>query len=221
MAELKSVHVECATSQIQFMELTRANVQIQSTPFKSLKEEMDPMATYGTQLTFEKEQPKEEESMSKEELVTKYMKEQDNMTIRSFEGQHESLPSTLEVNKEKENLSYNEDITSRDNEELEKFQTVENDAQILETLVVKEDEPTSPESQEKINDEVVKTILETTPWGEMHEELKNEKTTTIPKIEECTIQLFKEMEATIVNKKIKKIENKKNNLGRLCAQVVD
>ena len=57
-------------------------------------------------------------------------------------------------------MSYNEDITSRDNEELEKFQTEENDAQILETLVVKEDEPTSPESQEKINDEVVKTILE-------------------------------------------------------------
>ena len=36
----------------------------------------------------------------------------------------------------------------------------------------------------------------------MHEELKNEKTTPIPKTEESTIQLFKEMEATIVNKKI-------------------
>ena len=33
--------------------------------------------------------------------------------------------------------------------------------------------------------------------------------TPIPKAEECTIQLFKEMEATIVNKKIKKIEDKK------------
>ena len=75
------------------------------------------------------------------------MKEQDNMTTMSFKGQHESLTSTLEVNKEAENLSYNEDITSRDNEELEKFQIVENDAQILETLVVKEDEPTSPKSQ--------------------------------------------------------------------------
>ena len=33
----------------------------------------------------------------------------------------------------------------------------------------------------------------------MHEELKNEKITPIPKKEECTIQLFKKMEATIVN----------------------
>ena len=71
MAELKRVHAECATSQVQFMELTRANVQIQPTLFKSLKEEMAPMVTSGTQLTFEKEQPKEEESMSIEELVAK------------------------------------------------------------------------------------------------------------------------------------------------------
>ena len=35
----------------------------------------------------------------------------------------------------------------------------------------------------------------------MHEKLKNEKTTPIPKTEECTIKLFKEIEATIVNKK--------------------
>ena len=61
MVEMERVHAECATSQVQFMELTRANVQIQPTPFKSLKEEMVSMATYGTQLTFEKEQPKEEE----------------------------------------------------------------------------------------------------------------------------------------------------------------
>ena len=54
MAELKRVHDECATSQIQFMELTRTNVQIQPTPFKSLKEEMAPMATSGTQLHLRK-----------------------------------------------------------------------------------------------------------------------------------------------------------------------
>ena len=42
------------------------------------------------------------------------------------------------------------------------------------------------------------------PWGEMHEDLKIEKVTPIPKVEECTIQLFKEMEATIVNKKNRK-----------------
>ena len=42
------------------------------------------------------------------------------MTTMSFEGQHEGLPSTLDVNKEEENLSYNEDITSRDNEKYKK-----------------------------------------------------------------------------------------------------
>ena len=118
MAKLKRVHAECATS--------RANVQIQPTPFKSLKEEMAPKATSYTQLGFEKEQLKEEESMSIEELVAKYMKEQENMATMSFEGQHESSPSTLGVNIEEENLRYNEEITSKDNEELEKFQTVEN-----------------------------------------------------------------------------------------------
>ena len=70
--------------------------------------------------------------MSIEELVAKYMKEQDNMTTMSFEGQYENLPSTLGVNTKKENWSYNEEITLRGNEELEEFQTVENDAQILE-----------------------------------------------------------------------------------------
>ena len=53
------------------MELTRANVQIQHTPFDSLKEEMAPMVTSGTQLTFEKEKPKEKESMSIEKLTAK------------------------------------------------------------------------------------------------------------------------------------------------------
>ena len=95
MIELKRVHAEYATSQVQFMELMKANVQIQPTPFKSLKEEMAPTATSSTQLTFEKEQPKEEESMSMEELMAKYMKEQENMAIMSFEGQHESSLSTL------------------------------------------------------------------------------------------------------------------------------
>ena len=106
LVEMKRVHAECATSQVQFMELTRANVQIQHTPFDSLKEEMDPMATSGTQLTFEKEQPKEAESMSIEEIVAKYMNEQENMATMSFKGQHESSPSTLGVNTEEENRSY-------------------------------------------------------------------------------------------------------------------
>ena len=104
----------------------------------------------------------------------------------------------FEVNKEEENLS--------DNEELEKLQRLKNDAQILRTLVVKDDQPTFPKSHEKTNNEVVKTIREMATWGEMHEELKNEKMAPILKAEECTIQFFKEVEATIVNKKI---ENKK------------
>ena len=33
IAELKRVHAGSTTSQVQFMELTRANVQIQPTPF--------------------------------------------------------------------------------------------------------------------------------------------------------------------------------------------
>ena len=64
MAELKRVHAECTTSQVQFMELTMANIQIQPAPFHSLKKYMVPKATSYTQLGFEKEQPKEEEITS-------------------------------------------------------------------------------------------------------------------------------------------------------------
>ena len=204
MAELKRVHAECTTSQVQFMELTRTNVQIQPAPFQSLKEEMAPKATSYTQLGFKKEQPKEEESMSIEELVAKYMKEQENMATMSFEGQHESSPSTLGVNIKEENLRYNEEITLKDNEELEKFQIVENDAKILETLVVKEDEPTSPESHEKINDEVVKTIPGMTLWVPMHEEVKNENKTPTFEVDEYIIHLNNELRGIIVKKKKKK-----------------
>ena len=133
------------------------------------------MATSGTQLTFEKEQPKEEESMSIEELVAKYINEQENMATMSFEGQHESSPSTLGVNTEEENWSYNEEITSRGNEELEKLQKVEDDdAETSKDLVEKEEnESTSPESYEKVKEEVVETFPEMTLWGKMYEELKN------------------------------------------------
>ena len=37
-------------------------------------------------------------------------------------------------------------------------------------------ESTSPESYEKVKEEVVETFPGMTLWGEMHEELKNEKT---------------------------------------------
>ena len=45
--------------------------------------------------------------MSIQELVAKYMKEQENMATMSFEIQHENFPSTIWVNIEKEKLSYN------------------------------------------------------------------------------------------------------------------
>ena len=184
---------------------------------------MTPKATSYTQLGFEKEQPKEEESMSIEELVAKYTKEQENMDTMSFERQHESSPSTLGVNIEEENLRYNEKITSRDNEELEKFQTVENDPQILETLVMKEDEPTYPESHEKTNDEVVKTIPEMTLWVPMHEEVKNVNKTPTSEVDEYIINLNNELRGIIVKKKMKKNRKYKtiNDLGRLCAQVAN
>ena len=143
--------------------------------------------------------------MSIEELVAKCMKEQDNMATMSFEGQHESSPSTLRVNIEEENLSYNEEITSRDNEELEKFQIVKNDAQIFETLDVKEDEPTSPESHEKTTDKVVKTIPEMTFWVPMHETVKNEKTKPpTAEVDEYIIHLKIELRGIIVMKKKEK-----------------
>ena len=79
----------------------------------------------------------------------------------------------------------------------------EYDAKELKDLVMKEDEPPSLKSHEKIKDEIVQTIPKMAPWDEMHEELKNEKMIPIPKAEECTMKLFDEMEATILN------ENKK------------
>ena len=109
-------------------------------------------------------------------------------------------------------MRYNEEITSEDNEELEKFQTVENDAQILETLVVKEDEPTSQESLEKTNYDVVKTIPEMTLWVPMHEEVKNENKTPTSEVDEYIINLNNELRGIIVKKKMKKIENIKKKL---------
>ena len=54
-------------------------------------------------------------------------------------------------------------------------------------------------------------MSEMTLWGEMHEGLKNEKTISNSEVEEYIIHLKNELRGTIVNKKLKKIENKKNN----------
>ena len=70
---------------------------------------------------------------------------------------------------------------------------------------MREDEPTSPESYDMTKDEILKTILEIAPWGDKHEDLKIEEV-TMSKVEECIVQLCKKIEATIVNKKINKIE---------------
>ena len=69
---------------------------------------------------------------------------------------------------------------------------------------MKEDEPTSRESHEKIKVEVIETISKMATWGDMHEELNMEEVTPMSKVEECIVQLCKEMEATIVNKKLKR-----------------
>ena len=118
-----------------------------------------------------------------------------------MEEQYENFPSTLGMNTEEENWSYNEEITSRGNEELEEFQLVENDAQILETLVVNEEESTSLELHEKINDEVVKTIPEMNFWVPMHEEVKNKKETPTSEVDEYIIHLNNELGGILVKKK--------------------
>ena len=97
-----------------------------------------------------------------------------------------------------ESYNYNEEFTSRDDEKLEKIKNLENDAQTSKELVVKEEEESYfPESHEKIKDEVVKTILEMTLWGEMHEEWKNEKMTPISDLDEYIIQLNNEVKGKL------------------------
>ena len=103
-------------------------VQIRPIPLKSLEEENTPKVISCTKSTIKKEQPLQEKGMSVQELVEKYMNEGENMVEMSFKGQQKNLPSNLEVIKEEKNLLYNEDITSRNDEELEKLQRVENDA---------------------------------------------------------------------------------------------
>ena len=106
--------------------------------------------------------------------------------------------------KEEENLHYNEDITLRNDKELEKLQRVENNAQEWKALVAKEDELTSSESNERTREEVVKTISEMAPWGEMYQEFKIVKVTPMSKVEEFIIELNKEIELTVATHKEKK-----------------
>ena len=120
--------------------------------------------------------------------------------------QERSFLTNLDEKLVKEDVEHKEDITLKSGGELEKLQRVEDDAHELKELVAREDESTSSKLYE-MKEEVVETIPEMAPWGDMHEELKIEEVTPMFKVEECILQLCKEMEATIVNKKF--IRNRK------------
>ena len=68
-----------------------------------------------------------------------------------------------------------------------------------------------------MREEVVETIPEMIPRGEVHKELENKKMIFVTEVDEFIFQLNKELEANIVKQKEKKIP--KNASGRLCAQV--
>ena len=74
-------------------------------------------------------------------------------------------------------------------------------------LEKKKKKPTSPESHDTTKDEVLRTILEMAPWGDIHEELKIEKVIPMSKVEECIFKLNKEMEATTVKQKEENLKN--------------
>ena len=179
MAKLVKCRVELLKGE------TRTNVQIQPIPLESWEKKKTPRVTSCTQHEIELQQPPMEKGMSIQELVAKHMNEKVNMAKMSFEGQHESLPSIIEVIREEkeEGFHYKEDVTSRSKDELENITKVEDDAQNLRILAVKEDEPTSLESQEKIKDEVVKTIPEMATWGENLKGLKIKEVTRMSKVE--------------------------------------
>ena len=141
LAELRRVQADLATSQAQFMEEVytppqeelNVNNGVDELAFTmaklansrvdlSINEERTPMATSYAQSKFEIHQPLQEKEMSILELVAKNMNEEEKMAKLSFEGQHESLPSILEVIREEEDSSYNEDITSSSDGELENLQ---------------------------------------------------------------------------------------------------
>ena len=92
--------------------------------------------------------------------------------------------------------------------ELKELKREEVDINELKELVAKEEKKSiSPESHDMTKDEVLKTILEMAPWGEMHEELKNEEMTPMSKEKVYILQLNKEMGAAIVKQKEEKIKN--------------
>ena len=106
---------------------------------------------------------------------------------------------------EKEDVDNKEAITLMSSGELEELIREQVDGNELKELVAKEDEPTSSKLNEK-REEVVKTFLDMTLWGEVYKELKNKKMTPMFEVDEYIVQLNEELEATIVNQKEKKCQ---------------
>ena len=179
------------------MEKTKANVQFQSIPLKSLEETITPKATSHTQFEIMIEQHPQRKELNIEELMVQYMKKE----------QERSFLTNLDEKPKKEDVEHKEDITLKSGGELEKLQRVEDDAHELKELVVREDESASLEPYE-MKEEDVETIPGMAPWGDMHEELKIGEVTPMSKMEECIFQLNKELIATIVEKKKEKKNNK-------------
>ena len=100
-------------------------------------------------------------------------------------------------------MNYNEEITLRENGELEKLKREEYDAKELKDLVAKEEEESTSLDPNEKKEEVIGTIIEMTLWGEMHEELKNEKMTPNFEVDKYIIQLNNELKGNIVKKREK------------------
>ena len=69
MANLAKSQAELVTSQAEFVEETKAKVQFQSIPLKSLEETMTPRAIFNTQSKLKIEQNPNMKEMSIEELM--------------------------------------------------------------------------------------------------------------------------------------------------------
>ena len=108
-----------------YMEETKANVQFQSIPLRSLEETMTPKAISNTKYDIKIEQHPHWKEMSIRELMVHQMNEEKKMAEMSFEKEQRRLPTILEVNLEEE-MEYYKDPTVKNDGELEKLQIVEN-----------------------------------------------------------------------------------------------
>ena len=153
--------VELAKSRTElFMEETRANIQFQSIPLKSLEETITPKAISHAQSELEIEQYPNVKEMSIEKLMAQDKKEE----------QQRSFPSILKVKSEKQDVDNKEVITLTNGGELKELKRERVDADELKELVTKEEEDSNSLEPNEMRKEVVETL-----WGEMHEELQMRK----------------------------------------------